>query len=116
MVNEVKLWKMENELHVKVFLKVKPEYRENFKRELMAIREKCIGEAECLRFDVEERLDDPNTFLLTETWSDREHFENVQMKREYYPLYFAKIDPMMAGPREIQYWSPIATYCRASGS
>lgn len=46
---------MKNELHVKVLLKVKPEYRECFKRELMAIREKCIGEAECLQFDVEER-------------------------------------------------------------
>jgi quinol monooxygenase YgiN len=107
---------MENKLHVKVLLKIKPECREAFERELMAIRKKCIGEAECLRFDVEVRLDDPNTFLLTETWSDRAYFENVQMKREYYPSYFTKIDPMMAVPREIHYWTPVAMYGRASTS
>ena len=35
-------------LHVKVVLKVKPEYRDAFERELMAVREKCIAEKECL--------------------------------------------------------------------
>jgi quinol monooxygenase YgiN len=103
---------MEAELHVKVLLKIKPEHVECFKRELMAIREKCISEKECNRFDVEVRSDDPNTFLLIETWSNRNHFEKVQMSRDYYPAYFAKIDPMMAEPREIQYWTPIATYKR----
>ena len=101
-------------LHVKVLLKVKPECREVFEQELMAIRERCIAEEECLVFDVEQCSDDPNIFLLVETWSDREYFEKVQMSRDYYPPYFAKINPMMAAPREIHHWTRLATYRRAS--
>jgi quinol monooxygenase YgiN len=104
---------MKNALHVKVKLKIKPECREDFESKLMAIREKCIAENECLAFDVEVQSDDPNTFLLIETWSDREHFENIQMKRDYYPPYFAKLNLMMAAPREITYWNPLATYRKA---
>jgi quinol monooxygenase YgiN len=97
-------------LHVKVVLRVKPEYREAFERELMAVREKCIAEKECLVFDVERRFDDPTVYLLVETWSDPDYFENVQLNRDYYPAYFAKIDRMMAAPREIHYWTRLATY------
>jgi hypothetical protein len=53
-------------LHVKVVLRVKPEYQEAFERELMAVREKCIAENECLVFDVERRSDDPTVYLLVE--------------------------------------------------
>jgi quinol monooxygenase YgiN len=97
-------------LHVKVVLRVKPEYREAFERELMAVREKCIAEKECLVFNVERRSDDPTAYLLVETWSDSDYFEKVQLNRDYYPAYFAKIDRMMAAPREIHYWTRLATY------
>jgi quinol monooxygenase YgiN len=97
-------------LHVKVVLRVKPEYREAFERELMAVREKCIAEKECLVFDVERRSDDPTAYLLVETSSDSDYFEKVQLNRDYYPAYFAKIDRMMAAPREIHYWTRLATY------
>ena len=106
---------MKNDIvYVKVLLTVKPECREAFERELMAIRQKCIAEIDCLMFDVERRSDDPNIFLLTEAWADRENFEKIQMKREYYPPYFAKIDPMMAAPRQLQYWNRVASYRKAN--
>jgi quinol monooxygenase YgiN len=97
-------------LHVKVMLRVKPECGAAFERELMAIRERCMAEKECLAFDVEQRSDDPTVYLLVETWSDPDYFEKVQLNRDYYPAYFAKIDPMMAAPREIHYWTRLATY------
>jgi quinol monooxygenase YgiN len=97
-------------VHVKVVLRVKLEYQEEFERELMSIRQKCITQPECLVFDVERRSDDPTVYLLVETWSDRDYFENVQLRRDYYPSYFTKIDPMMAAPREIHYWTRLATY------
>ena len=52
---------------MKVVLRIKPECREAFERELMAVREKCIAEKECLLFDVERRTDDPTVYLLVET-------------------------------------------------
>ena len=97
-------------LHVKVVLRVKLECREAFERELMAVREKCIAEKECLLFDVERRTDDPTVYLLAEIWSDTVYYEKVQLNRDYYPAYFAKIDPMMAAPREVHYWTRLATY------
>jgi len=36
--------------------------------------------------------------------------ELVQLNRDYYPAYFAKIDPMMTAPREVHYWTRLATY------
>jgi quinol monooxygenase YgiN len=91
-------------------LKVKAEYLDAFERELMAIREKCIAEKECLTFDVERRSDEPTVYLLVETWSNPDYFENVQLNRDYYPPYFAKIDHMMAAPRELHYWTRVAAY------
>jgi quinol monooxygenase YgiN len=103
-----------DQLHVKV-LKVKPEFREAFERELMAIREKCIAEKECLVFDVERRSDDPTVYLLVETWSDRDCFEKTQLNRDYYPPYFAKIEQMMAAPRDMHYWTRVTTYRKPRG-
>jgi len=42
--------------------------------------------------------------------SDSDYFEQVQRKRNYYPAYFAKIERMMAPPRELHYWARLATY------
>lgn len=100
-------------LHVKVVLKVKPEFREEFENELMSVREMCIAEEECLVFDVERRSDDPTVYLLIESWSDLDYFEKVQLNRDYYPRYFAKIGPMLAAPREVHYWTRLAAFERS---
>lgn len=102
-----------NPLHVKVILRVKPQYCEEFERELMAIRNECVADKECLEFHVERRSDDLTIYLLIETWSDRDYFEKVQLNRDYYPPYFAKIDHMMAAPRELHYWTRVASYTAA---
>ena len=102
-----------NRLHVKVILRVKPQYCEEFERELMAIRNKCVADKECLEFHVERRSDDLTIYLLIETWSGQDYFEKVQLNRDYYPPYFAKIDHMMASPREFHYWTRVATYTAA---
>jgi quinol monooxygenase YgiN len=105
---------MEKEpLHVKVVLKIKPEFREAFEYELMSVREMCIAEKECLVFDVERRSDDPTVYLLVESWSDLDYFEGVQLNRDYYPPYFAKIEPMLAAPREVHYWTRLAAFERS---
>ena len=96
---------MEKEpLHVKVVLKIKPEFREAFEYELMSVRE---------MFDVERRSDDPTVYLLVESWSDLDYFEGVQLNRDYYPPYFAKIEPMLAAPREVHYWTRLAAFERS---
>jgi quinol monooxygenase YgiN len=100
-------------LHVKVVLKVKPECRRAFEKELLSVREMCIAKKECLAFDVEKRLDDPTAYLLVESWSDLEYFEKVQLNRDYYPPYFAKIESMLAASREVHYWARVAAFKRS---
>ena len=83
-------------LHVKVILKVKPEFQKAFENELMSVRKMCIAEENCLAFDVERRSDDPSVYLLVETWSDLDYFEKVQLNRDCYPPNFARIESMLA--------------------
>jgi len=97
-------------LTVKVILKVKHEYLEAFIVELTSVREKCLTEKDCLLFDIDQRLEDPGVVMLTEVWSSREYFENVQLKRDYFPPYFAAVAPMMAAPIDRTYWTSVATY------
>ncbi len=79
----------------------------------MLVRELCIAERDCLAFDVERRSDDPTVYLLVESWSDLDYFEKVQLKRDYYGPYFAKIEPMLAAPREVHYWTRLAAFERS---
>ena len=79
----------------------------------MAVREKCIAEKEYLLFDVQRRTDSDGV-PLGRTWSDPVHYEKGTVNRDYYPAYFAKIDPMMAAPREMHYWTRLATYPKHS--
>src|SRR5262245_13544334 len=101
-------------LHVKGVLRIKSEYQEEFERELMAIREKCMAEPERAVFAVERRSDDLTAYLSVETSSEPSYFETVPLKRDYYPPYFAKIDGTMAAAREIHYWARLAAYSHHS--
>src|SRR5581483_6271790 len=53
-------------------------------QELRANAERARNEAGCLQYDVHRSLDDPNLFVLYETWRSREalnaHFELPYMK------------------------------------
>ncbi len=95
---------------VTVTLRVKPGTQDVFRKELAGIRELCVAEPECLDFIVLNHADDPTLFLITETWVSREHFESVQMHKEYYRPYFSRVEPMWASPPELACWSVLSVY------
>ena len=91
-----------------VELKIRSERLADFQHELSNLRTLIEREPDCLGFDVLQNDDCPHHVLLVETWSSRAYFENVQMKRPYYALYFARVHPMWNAERQLHHWSAVA--------
>lgn len=89
---------------ITVQLTIKRECIADFMRELAALRVQIQREQDCLGFDVLHNIDCPETVLLVETWTSREYFEQVQLKRPYYAPYLARVQPMWAEERRLQHW------------
>jgi len=68
-----------------VNLQVRPELREDF---LAGIRANALAsvrdEPGCLRFDVHEKTDDPNKFILYELYSDEAAFYDAHRSTPHY--------------------------------
>lgn len=49
------------------------------------------------------------TYMLYETWLDREDVLNVQMHRPYRQAFWNTLPQLLAQPRQIQVWKPVRT-------
>lgn len=56
-----------------------------------------------LRRDNEE----PNRFMLYESWSDADDVAQVQMHRAYHQPFWARLPELLAEPRQVQSWVPM---------
>lgn len=54
-----------------------------------------------------QAADDPNLFILHETWLDQDDFFAVQMKRPYRAEYEARLPALLSQPREMKVLRPI---------
>jgi (4S)-4-hydroxy-5-phosphonooxypentane-2,3-dione isomerase len=83
---------------VHVYVHVKPEHIEAFKRASMENAAKSRGEPGIARFDVVQQADDPSRFALLEVYRDADapakHRETA-----HYHAWIAKVADMMAEPR-----------------
>ncbi|MFD8498475.1 putative quinol monooxygenase [Amycolatopsis sp. NPDC059657] len=51
--------------------------------------------------------DDPNRFMLYETWADRAEFFEVQMTRPYRLPYERRLAEILRTPRTMHVWEPL---------
>lgn len=51
--------------------------------------------------------EDPDRFLLYETWRDHDEVVAVEVKRPYRQAYWDGLPALLARPREVQVWRPI---------
>ena len=76
---------------------VKPEKREGFIEFLTQHAKACIDEPGCVRFDLLEKAEEPNTFYYYEVYKDDEaraaHRETPHLKR-----YIENIEEYLATP------------------
>jgi quinol monooxygenase YgiN len=69
-------------------------------------------EPRCLLFDVFQDPDSPGRFRLVEVWDcDKEWFENVQLKKEYYKTLWEQTEWMYEGERRIEYLERFGEGC-----
>lgn len=93
-------------LHVTIY--IDPKNVEPFMIALRSVRSCLIEEPECLLFDVFCSDSRPGIIRLVEVWAgDREWFENIQLKKEYYGPFMTITKPMWLQPMEAEHFSRV---------
>ena len=82
-----------------VHVRVKPEHREDFIAASQENASHTVEEPGNLRFDVLQRLDDPNRFVLYEVYRD-EAGMHAHKETDHYAKWRDAVNPWMAEPRE----------------
>jgi (4S)-4-hydroxy-5-phosphonooxypentane-2,3-dione isomerase len=83
---------------VQVYVKVKQKDIQLFIGETIENATKSLNESGILRFDVQQNLDEPQQFLLTEIYSD-EKAPLEHKKTTHYKKWRKAVEDMMAEPR-----------------
>ena len=82
-----------------VHVHVKPEHREDFIRASIENGRDTVREPGNLRFDVIQRVDDPDRFVLYEVYRDQSGME-AHKETPHYARWRDAVAPWMAAPRE----------------
>ncbi len=82
-----------------VHVHVKPEHREEFIRETLVNARHTVQEPGNLRFDVIQRIDDPNRFMLYEVYRDEAGME-AHKQTAHYARWRDAVAAWMAEPRQ----------------
>jgi len=98
-----------------VFLPVKPEAREHFRKMLFAVGERIAKEPDFVSASVHEDMDDPDMIVLYETWiGSREHLLMAHLSKPYRKEYEAALPQMLKSERRIVFLQPpMASYSKA---
>ena len=90
-----------------VFVDVKPEYIEDFKKASVLNHEGSRKEPGNVRFDVLQSADDPTKFTLVEVFAD-EDAAAAHKATEHYHIWRETVAPYMASPRKAIHTVPVA--------
>jgi len=82
-----------------VHVHVKPEHRDAFIKATLENARQTVKEPGNLRFDVNQRLDDADRFVLYEVYRD-EAGMNAHKDTPHYARWRETVEPWMAEPRE----------------
>jgi len=85
-------------LIVHVHVHVKPELVEAFREATIQNAQSSVREAGIARFDVIQRLDDPNRFVLVEVYRDEDATKRHK-ETAHYAVWRDAVAAMMAEPR-----------------
>jgi len=75
---------------------------------MMDVVTSMSAEPDFISATVHEKLDDPNTFVIYETWAcSREEFLSRHLGRPYRSAYEEQLPSMLSGERQIQFLKPV---------
>ena len=86
-------------LIVLVYVNVKPEFVEEFKRVTIENASNSVKEAGIARFDVIQQTDDPTKFILVEVYKTAQ-FPAAHKETAHYAQWRDTVVEMMAEPRQ----------------
>jgi autoinducer 2-degrading protein len=90
-----------------VFVDVKPENVEDFKKATVLNHEGSRKESGNVRFDVLQSADDPTKFTLYEVFADEDAVA-AHKATEHYHIWRETVAPYMASPRKAMHTTPVA--------
>ena len=90
-----------------VFVDVKPENVEDFKKATVLNHEGSRKEPGNVRFDVLQSADDPTKFTLYEVFADEDAVA-AHKATEHYHVWRETVAPYMASPRKAMHTNPVA--------
>jgi len=98
-----------------VFLPVKPEARERFRKMLLEVGEHIAKEPDFVSASIHEDLDDPDMIVVYETWAgSREYLLKTHLSKPYRKEYEAALPQMLKSERRIvSLRPPLASYSKA---
>lgn len=90
-----------------VEIHLKPGRAEDFLRLLSPVLDAMRQETTFLSAVLHRSADDPDLFLLYETWQDARDVEEVQMHRSYRKAYWDELPELLRVPRKVAAWLPM---------
>lgn len=91
-------------LVVSVTLRIRPDKVEAFLGLLHPVLDAMRHEPSFINAALHRDPEDPTSFMLYETWADREDLLQVQMHRPYRTAYEAALPGLLRSPREVGVW------------
>jgi quinol monooxygenase YgiN len=91
---------------------VRPTERERFLRLLTGVLDAMRIEPMFITATLNADPNDPNHFLLHETWVSHEDVLSVQIARPYRNEWHAALPDLLVGERKISVWQPLQHDCR----
>lgn len=86
---------------------VRPEQRGRFTQLLDLVLDMMRSEPDFLSATLHVDPDDPNRFMLHESWCDHTNVVEVQLHREYRREWHAALPNLLASDRVIRVWNPL---------
>jgi quinol monooxygenase YgiN len=89
-----------------VCVQVKEGQAERYLQELRDVLEKVRREPACLQISSHQDANNPNSFLLVETWRSAEEFAAFLAGSAYMREHAERCSELWAAPREARTWTP----------
>lgn len=91
---------------------LKPGREEAFRKALDPVLDEMRGEESFLYAALSRDAENPNRFVLFESWSDHDDVINVQLRRPYRDAMNSALEDVLAAPRALSVLQPLRTDSR----
>jgi len=77
---------------------------ERVKKEIMSVVQRALQEPTCIHINLHQDVNESTRFMLYENWTDREDFENVQMKSPHLQDYLKRCKEFLTDLPQLTHW------------